>query len=90
MVWGAAVQALEAIGHIGAGNDTRHLSRNGRRRLSESVLLEGLRRYARIQEDLHAHFYSGHLALEEYADSMRQGREFVTELLAIAQSYGSQ
>ena len=30
MIWGATVQALEALGHIRAGSTTRHLSRNAR------------------------------------------------------------
>ena len=88
MIWGAAVQALEAIGHIKARNDRGKLSGNGRRRLAESVAVEGKHRYYRTQNELHGHFYDGHLTSERYADSMRQGREFVAELLAIAQSFG--
>ena len=90
MIWGATVQALEAIGHIRMGNAIEHLSRNARRRLAEFVVFEGMQRYNLTQNDLHGHFYSGHLAFEEYADSMRQGRELVTELLSIAQASGGQ
>ena len=86
MIWGATVQALEAISHIRAGNATGNLSRNARRRLAESAVLEGPRLYGGIQNELHAHFYEGHLSPAEYAESMRQGREYVTELLAIALS----
>lgn len=86
MIWGATVQALEAIGHIRAGNDRGNLSGNGRRRLAASVISEGVRSYDAIQNDLHAHFYRGHLSPAEYADRMRRGREFVGELLAVARS----
>ena len=86
MVWGAAIQAIEAIGHITSGNATGHLSSNGRLRLASSITREGLRRYRRIQSDLHAHFYRGHLAPVERTERMIQGREYVTELLAIALS----
>ena len=90
MIWGAAVQVLEAIGHIRAGNERGKLSGNGRRRMAESIAFEGRHRYYRTQNELHGHFYDGHLTSEKYTDSMRQGREFVTELLAIAQSPGGQ
>ena len=86
MIWGAAIQALEAIGHITAGNATGNLSRNARRRLAESVAFEGLRRYTLIQNDLHAHFYQGHLTFQERDVRMRLGREFVGDLLSIAHS----
>ena len=84
MIWGATVQALEAIGHISLGNAAGHLSRNGRRRMAESVAFEGMHRYNRTQHELHAHFYDGHLASQERDVQMRLGREFVTELLAVA------
>ena len=90
MIWGAAVQALEAIGHIRAGNDRGKLSRNGRRRLAGSAVFEGLQHYDQIRSRLHAHFYDGHLASGERDVRMRLGREFVAELLAIAQSSGGQ
>ena len=86
MIWGAAIQALEAIDHIRTGNATGTLSSNGRRRLIDSVISEGVRRYDGIQNDLHAHFYRGHLSPSEYADGMRQGRDCVAKLLAIALS----
>ena len=88
MIWGAAVQGLEAIGHIRAGNDMGNLSRNARRRLAESVILDGLQRYTQIQQGLHAHFYNGHLTSQELDLRMRRGREFVTDLLSIALSSG--
>ena len=90
MVWGATVQVLEAIGHIRTVNAGGHLSGNGRRRLVESVISDGLHRYNLIRNDLHAHFYRGHLSLPEYADRMRRGREYVTELLAVARSTSGQ
>ena len=86
MIWGAAIQALEAINHIRTGTATGSLSSNGRRRLVDSVIYDGVNRYNRIQNELHAHFYSGHLSPPEFADSMRRGRQCATELLAIALS----
>ena len=59
MIWGATIQALEAIGHLRAGNSTGLLSSNGRRRLAASVISDGLRSYGAIQDGLHAHFYPG-------------------------------
>lgn len=90
MIWGATVQALEAIGHVTTVNAGGHLTSNGRRRLVETVISDGLNRYNLIRNDLHAHFYRGHLYSPEYVDRMRRGREYVAELLAIAQSYGGQ
>ena len=90
MIWGAAVQALEAIGHIGAGNDIRHFSRNARRRLAESFAFDGMERYYRVQNELHAHFYDSHLTSQERDVQMRLGREFVAKLLAVAQPSGGQ
>ena len=86
MIWGAAIQVLEAIDHIRTGNATGSLSTNGRRRLVNSVISDGVNRYNRIQNELHAHFYSGHLLPSEFADSMRRGRDCVAQLLAIALS----
>ena len=86
MIWGALIQALEAIGHISSGNATAHLSSNRRRRLAEFVIFDGWDRYGSVQNGLHAHFYRGHQSPAEYAESMRQGREFVTGLLAIVLS----
>ena len=89
MIWGATIQALEAIGHLRAGASTGLLSSNGRRRLAASVISDGLRSYGAIQDGLHAHFYRGHLSPPEYADRMRRGRDCVNELLAIALSSDS-
>ena len=88
MIWGATIHALEAIGHVRAGNATGNLSRNARRRLARSAIFEGLRHYDQIQNRLHAHFYDGHLTSQERDVSMRQGRGFVADLLSIAQSPG--
>ena len=86
MIWGATVQVLEAIGHIRTGNARGHLSANGRRRLAESLAFDGMHRYNLTKNDLHAHFYDGHLTSQALAVRMQQGRIFVTELLAIARS----
>ena len=51
MIWGAVIQALEAIDHIGTGNATGSLSSNGRRRLVDSVISDGVNRYNRIQNE---------------------------------------
>lgn len=90
MIWGAVVQALEAIGHIRAGNARGFLSSNGRRRLAESINPEGLTMYYLVQNGLHGHFYKGHLSPVEYVDSMQKGRDYATELLAIALSSAGQ
>ena len=86
MIWGATVQALEAIGHISAGNVRAHLSSNGRRRLAASIVNDGLAKYYRAQNDLHGHFYKGNLEPQSRAESMRQGHDYVAELLNIALS----
>ena len=88
MIWGATIQALEAVEHVRTGNDLGNLSSNGRRRLMESLLLEGVNRYSRIQNELHGHFYKGHLSLEAWRLEMQQGRDCVNELLAIVLSSG--
>ena len=90
MIWGAVIQALEAIGHIRERNSRGFLSSNGRRRLAESIGPEGPALYYLVQNDLHTHFYRGHLSPAEYAESMRRGHEFVTGLLDIALSSGRQ
>ena len=90
MIWGAVVQAMEAIGHISSENTVAHLSGNGRRRLASSTIRQGFRRYSEIQNGLHAHFYRGHLTPEEQTEQMRLGRDYVSELLAIALSSGGQ
>ena len=89
MIWGATVQALEAIGHIRAGNATGNLSRNARRRLAGSAVFEGMQHYDQVRRRLHGHFYDGHLTSQERDERMRLGREFVGGLLAVALSVES-
>ena len=86
MIWGATVQALEAIGHIRTGNARGSLNNRARRELSESIGSASLLQYRKTQRDLHGHFYRGHLNPDERADSLRQGRDYAAELLAIALS----
>ena len=86
MIWGATVQALEALEHIRTGIATGSLSSRRRRRLAESITRDGLFKYYMIQNDLHGYFYKGHLSMEVLTDRMRQGRDYATELLTLALS----
>ena len=86
MIWGATVQALEAIAHIKAGSARGSLSSRRRRETAENISLESLFQYRRNQHDLHGHFYRNHLSPAELAIRMQQGRDYIAELLAIALS----
>ena len=86
MIWGATVQALEAIAHIKAGTARGSLSSRRRRETAENISLESLFQYRRNQHDIHGHFYKNHLPSAELAVRMQQGREYIAELLAIALS----
>ena len=86
MIWGATVQALEAIGHIRMGNARGSLNNRARRELAESIDSASILQYRKTQRDLHGHFYRGHLNPDEWANSIRQGRDYAAELLAIALS----
>ena len=86
MIWGATVQALEAIAHIKTGNARGSLSSRRRRETAENISLESLFQYRRNQHDLHGHFYKNHLSPAVLAIRMQQGRDYIAELLAIALS----
>ena len=86
MIWGAVVQSLEAIGHIQAGNERGSLSSRRRSNLAEITTPDGLTKYYRVQNNLHGHFYKGHLSPEAFSRSMQEGRDYAAELLAMALS----
>ena len=86
MVWGAVVQALEAVGHINAGNERGSLGNRSRHNLARTIGQRSLTQYFLAQNNLHGHFYKGHLPPQSYDESMQQGREYAAELLVIAES----
>ena len=89
MIWGATVQALEAIAHIKAGNDRGSLSSRRRRETAANISTKSLNQYLINQNELHGHFYKNHLSPAELAVRMQQGRDYIAELLAIALSPGT-
>ena len=91
MVWGAAVQAIDAANH--STGITRHASRNRDRRL----VVERIGRAHGVGEDLadgfsaaanrlHNHFYTGRLSADELEDSMEAGVSFARLMLELADS----
>ena len=91
MVWGAAVQAIDAANH--SMGITRHVSRNRDRRL----VVERVRRAHGVGEELaigfraalhglHNHFYTGRLSAEALEENMRLGVFFARRVLALADS----
>ena len=86
MIWGATVQALEAIAHIKAGNTRGSLSSRRRRETAANIGIKSLNQYLINQHELHGHFYRNHLSPAELALRMQQGRDYIAELLAIALS----
>lgn len=89
MIWGAVVQSLEAIGHIRTGNARGSLGNRQRSNLAETTTPDGLAKYYRVQNNLHGHFYKGHLSPDAFSRSMQDGRGYAAELLAIAHASDS-
>ena len=92
MVWGAAVQAIDAANHSMAAT-TRHASANrDRRRVLQRIgrsrgIVEELYDGFRIAvSDLHNHFYTGRLPADELEESMRIGVSFARLMLELADS----
>lgn len=93
-VWGAANLAIEACRH------TRGLRRHGNRREKEQFIgeitvvggpgpeLDVGFRLARTR--LHNHFYTNRLNAADAAYHLGLGREFVTRLIEMTETYGNQ
>ena len=91
MVWGAAVQSIDAVNH--RMEVTRHAGSN-RDRLR---ILERLERahgvdgelagsFRSVSSRLHNHFYTGNLSAERLEQEMRLGIAFATRMLELAES----
>ena len=91
MVWGAAVQAIDAANH--SMGMTRHASRNRDRRM----VVERIGRAHGVDEELadgfsaaanrlHNHFYTGRLSAEDLEDSIEAGVSFARLMLELAGS----
>ena len=93
MVWGAAVQAIDAANHrmaitrhAGSSRDRRRVvQRVGRARGIEEELYDGFRV---VVGKLHNHFYTGRLSAEELEENMRLGVSFANLMLKLADSPG--
>ena len=92
MVWGAAVQAIDAANHSMAAT-TRHAGSN-RDRLR---IVQGIGRAHGVDEELargfeaaanglHNHFYTGRLPADELEENMRLGVSFARLMLELADS----
>ena len=92
MVWGAAVQAIDAANHRMAAT-TRHAGGNRDRR----QIVERIGRAHGVDEELaagfsaaanglHNHFYTGRLSAEDLEDSMEAGVFFARLMLELADS----
>ena len=92
MVWGAAVQAIDAANHRMAAT-SRHVSRNRDRRLVVERIgrAHGVDEYLAIgftaaTDGLHNHFYTGRLSAEALEENMRLGVSFARRMLELADS----
>ena len=91
MVWGAAVQAIDAASHrmaiprhAGSNRDRRRvIQRVGRAHGVERELARG---FSAAVDGLHNHFYTGRLSSEELEYSMKAGVSFATRMLELAGS----
>ena len=87
-VWGATVQAVNAINHA-QGSPRAHINKNHER---QAVIHHLETKYGVMLDDgfdaalryLHNHFYGGHLSETDLADSLMLGRNFVTDMIELA------
>ena len=91
MVWGATVQAIDAVNH--RMMVTRHAGSNrDRRRVLERLErahgMDGALRdsFMSVVNDLHNHFYKGNLSPDALGIHMRNGMLFATRMLELAES----
>ena len=90
MVWGAAVQAIDAANH--SMSTTRHAGRSRDRRR----VVQRVEQTHRVDEDLaigfraagalHNHFYTARLSADELEENMRLGVSFAIRMLELADS----
>lgn len=90
MVWGAITNAIEAIGHIDAGNARRNLSNKARRDLVRDLSPAAFQQYQYAQIKLHDHFYHDILNDADFQYYIANGRSYAQDLLRIALSRQSQ
>ena len=91
MVWGASVQAIDAVNHrMGV---PRHASSNRDRRrvlerLDRAHGMDGALHYGfmSVVDNLHNHFYKGDLSPDDLEVHMRNGIAFATLMLQLAES----
>ena len=89
-IWGAAVQAIEAVNH--SDGTERHVHSNPRS-MRETIDRLGIERglldelnggFTDVKDALHNHFYTGRLSGEELNLTLRRGRNFVNLMLELA------
>ena len=91
MVWGATVQAIDAVNHrmgvmrhAGSNRDRRRvLQRIGR---AHGVERELANSFTSVVDNLHNHFYKGDLSPDDLEMHMRNGILFATRMLELAES----
>ena len=87
-VWGAAVQAINAVNHA-QGSRRAHVNKNYERRqvVHDLEAKYGAALNVGFQaalRDLHNHFYGGHLSETELAVSLNAGRRFVSAMIELS------
>ena len=93
MVWGAAVQAIDAASHrmsiprhAGRNRDRRRVvQRMGQAHGVEKEVSDG---FSAVTNGLHNHFYTGRLSADELEENMRLGVSFANRMLELADSPG--
>ena len=87
MIWGAAVQAIDAANHR---RTPRHVQHRGRT-ATVNRLQDKYGRYSElsyqfrvVRGSLHNHFYTGRLSEPEIATALVEGRTFVNAMIELA------
>ena len=89
-IWGAAVQAIEAVNH--SDETARHIHSNPRG-MRETIDQLGIEYdlsnelnggFTDVKDALHNHFYTGRLSRQELTLTLRRGRNFVNLMLELA------
>ena len=87
MIWGAAVQAIDAANHR---RTQRHLNHRGRldvvQRLQDKYGLsyEFSDMFRNVRGALHNYFYTGRLSESDFAVEFARGRRFVSVMIELA------
>ena len=87
MIWGAAVQAIDAANHRRTPRHAQHRNRTATvNRLQDKYGLhsELSYRFRVVRGFLHNHFYTGRLSESEVAAALVEGRTFVNTMIELA------